>query len=194
MSPCCRSRNTTNGDWPGPRAPPDSRLLRTQRPRHPAVLQMALRWCAAGMAEAGGQFRRATAVYTWPSSPPNSSASPPKLTEPIGLLRPSKPPRSSTCRYRSSPDFGTTSMNPHGFVVAGIRRSAEDIRLVDEPEPRAVRLATGDLGGDLTREVRRRQGQVTVAVAGRWSPGGKLDLVESMPSYSSRIAWWPVDV
>jgi len=32
--------------------------------------QMALRWCAAGMVEAGKQFAASTATCTWPSCAP----------------------------------------------------------------------------------------------------------------------------
>ena len=44
--------------------------------------QMALRWCAAGMIEAGEQSAGSTVTCTCRRSAPHSSASPPNLSDP----------------------------------------------------------------------------------------------------------------
>ena len=50
--------------------------------------QMALRWCAAGIAEAGKQFRRVNGHITSPHSDARSmSTSPPKLSVPAVMMR-----------------------------------------------------------------------------------------------------------
>ena len=44
--------------------------------------QMALRWCAAGMVEAGKQFAASTVTCTYPRFMSPSSASSPNLSDP----------------------------------------------------------------------------------------------------------------
>ena len=48
--------------------------------------QMALRWCAAGMVEANNQFAVSTVTCTYRHSAPRSSASPPNLSAPWGMM------------------------------------------------------------------------------------------------------------
>ena len=71
---------------------------------------MALRWCAAGMVEAGKQFRRVNATCTSrPCAPPWRSRSPRLSPGRARLRRRWKQPDDHRGRHRSSTELGTSS-------------------------------------------------------------------------------------